>query len=126
MVFLALLAVLVSGELLRLLSGIKAIGPAETTRMINHDNAVLVDMRPEKDFSTGHITNALHVPSSDNQGEGKLSTYRGRPVIVYCRNGQQAGHYCSQLKKQGYETVYNLKGGIQAWQKANLPLSKNN
>lgn len=126
MVFLALLAVLISSEVSRLLSGIRAVGPAEATRMINHDHAVLVDMRPEKDFSAGHIVNALHVPSSDNQGEGKLSTYRERPVIVYCRSGQQSSHYCGRLKKQGYETVYNLKGGIQAWQQANLPVSKNN
>lgn len=125
MVFLALLAVLISGELSRLFSGIKAIGPTETTRMINHENAVLVDMRPEKDFSAGHITNALHVPSSDNHGEGKLSAYMQDPVIVYCRSGQQSSHYCGRLKKQGYEYVYKLKGGIQAWQQANLPISKN-
>lgn len=125
MVFLALLAVLVSGELSRMLSGIKSIGPAEATRMINRENAVLVDMRPEKDFSAGHIANALHAPSSDNHGEGKLSVHKQGPVIVYCRSDQQASHYCGRLKKQGYEYVYTLKGGIQAWQQANLPINKN-
>jgi len=125
MVFLALLAVLISGELSRLLSDIKSIGPAEATRMINRENAVLVDMRPEKDFSAGHITHALHAPSSDNHGEGKLSAHKQDPVIVYCRSGQKSSHYCGRLKKQGYEYVYNLKGGIQAWQQANLPINKN-
>ncbi len=124
MAFMALLAILVGGEFSRLLSGVKEVGPADATRMINHDNAVLVDMRPEKDFSNGHIANALHVPSSNNQGEGKLTAHKQNPIIVYCRSGQQSTHYCNRLKKQGYETVYNLKGGIQAWQQANLPLNK--
>jgi rhodanese-related sulfurtransferase len=124
MVFLVLVAILIGGEFSRLLSGVKEVEPANATRMINHDNAVLVDMRPEKDFSNGHIANALHVPSSDNLGEGKLTGQKQSPIIVYCRSGQQSSHYCNRLKKQGYETVYNLKGGIQAWQQANLPLNK--
>jgi len=124
MAFIALLAVLVGGEVKRRLSGVQDVGPNEATRMLNHEDAVLVDMRIDKDFSAGHISNAVHVPANDSNAAGRLEKFRERPLIVYCRDGNRSSGFCRQLRKQGFATVYNLKGGINAWQQANLPLSK--
>jgi rhodanese-related sulfurtransferase len=43
---------------------------------------------------------------------------------VYCRSGNRSTGYCSSLRKQGFETVYNLKGGVLAWERAELPLTR--
>ena len=43
----------------------KSIGTHEATRLINKENAVVLDIRPKKEFSTGYITNAIHIPASD-------------------------------------------------------------
>jgi rhodanese-related sulfurtransferase len=90
--------------------------------MLNHENAIMVDMREDKDYREGHIVNALHTPDSNN--EAKLNKYRDRPLIVYCRSGNRSAALCRKLKKQGFESVYNLKGGLLAWQRAELPLTK--
>ena len=121
---LAILAMLIGGEVQARISGIKAIPPGEATRMINHDNAIVVDMREDKDYREGHIVNAIHAPAGSGNDIGKLEKYRDKPVIVYCQHGQRSTAYCSKLKKQGFESVYNLKGGLLAWQKDSLPLSK--
>ena len=124
MALFAILAMLVGGELRARLSGVSEVGPGEATRMLNHDNAVMIDMRSDKEYREGHVINALHVPSLDNLAS--LDKYRDKPVIVYCNSGNQSTGYCSRLRKQGFSSVYNLRGGILGWQKAELPLSKSN
>ena len=124
MAFVAILVMLVSGEIQQRISGIKEVGPADATRMLNHDNAIMVDMRDSKGYHEGHIVNALHVPASDDDITVKLEKYRNRPLIVYCQRGQRSTTFCNKLSKQGFESVYNLKGGVLGWQKAELPLSR--
>jgi rhodanese-related sulfurtransferase len=121
----AIIAMLLGGEIQTRMSGIKAVAPGEATRMINHDNAIMIDMRDDKDYREGHIINAIHAPAGSGDDTGKLEKYRNRPVIVYCQRGQRSTAYCSKLKKQGFGSVYHLKGGLLAWQKDALPLNKN-
>ncbi len=121
----AILAMLVGGEIRQRLSGVREVGPVEATRMLNHDNAVMIDMREDKEYREGHIVNAIHLPASKQDNyTGKLEKYRDRPLIVYCRSGQRSIAVCSKLRKQGFESVCNLKGGVVAWQKAELPLDR--
>jgi len=116
---------LVLSELQQHFSSIRDVSPAEATRLVNHENAVLVDMRSDKDFSNGHIINAVNAPLSNGAIPTGLDKYQGRPVVVYCRSGQQSSGYCKQLGKRGFDKVYNLRGGLTGWGKAELPLSKN-
>jgi rhodanese-related sulfurtransferase len=122
MALFAILAMLIGGELRQRLSGVSEIGPGEATRMLNHDNAVLVDMRSDKEYREGHVANAIHVTSTDNLAA--LEKHRDKPVIVYCNSGNRSAGFCGRLRKQGFASVYNLKGGIIGWQKAELPVSK--
>ena len=124
--FVAILAMLIGGELRQRLSGVNEVGPGEATRMLNHDNAVIVDMREDKDYREGHIVNAVHTPASNSDAAQKLEKYRERPVIVYCRSGHTSAGFCSKLRKQGFASVYNLAGGVLGWQKAGLPLNRDN
>lgn len=122
MALFAILAMLIGGELRQRLSGVVEVGPGEATRMLNHDSAVMIDMRTDKEYREGHVVNAVHVPAADNLTA--LDKYRDKPVIVYCNSGSRSAGFCSRLRKQGFESVYNLKGGILGWQKAELPVSK--
>ena len=84
----AILVLLIGGELRQRLSGVSEVGPVEATRMLNHDNAVMIDMREDKDYREGHIINAIHIPLSDfGRRSAELDRYKDRPVIAYCRSG---------------------------------------
>jgi rhodanese-related sulfurtransferase len=122
--FVVILAMLAGGELRHRFGRVRDLTPAEATRLINHEDAVLVDMRNDKDYREGHIVNAVHVPTDKNDAVGKLEKYRDRPLIVCCRSGNQSVGLCSELSKKGFASVFNLKGGLHAWQQAGLPLSK--
>ena len=120
----AIIALLIAGELRRRLSGITEVTAGEAVQLINHENAIVIDMRSDKDYREGHIVSAVHTPAQNNNISAKLDKYRDQPLIVYCRSGQQSLPLCKQLAKQGFQPVYNLKGGILAWQQADLPVSK--
>jgi len=55
---------------------------------------------------------------------GELEKYREKPVVVVCRSGARSANACALLGKQGFAEVYNLAGGMIAWQKASLPVKK--
>ena len=123
--FVAILLMLIVSEIQQRLSRVKEISPGEATRLLNHEQAIMIDMRSDKDYREGHIVNAVHVPASDGNFPGTLAKHRERPVIVYCQRGQHSKALCNKLSKQGFGSVYNLQGGVLAWQKAELPLTKN-
>jgi rhodanese-related sulfurtransferase len=122
--FVVILAMLAGVEVRHRLGKVRDITPGEAIRLINHENAVLVDMRNDKDYRDGHIVNAVQVPADKNEAAGKLVKYRDRPLIVCCRSGNQSRTLSTQLSRKGFASVYNLKGGLHAWQQAGLPLSK--
>jgi rhodanese-related sulfurtransferase len=101
------------------------VSPQEATTLINRSQAVVLDVRPMTDFNSGHIVNALNIPSNGLKDQlKKLAKYQQKPVIVACRSGVTSAGVCSTLRKAGYTEVYNLKGGMQAWEGANLPIKR--
>jgi len=105
------------------LTGAKSVGPLEAVSMMNHQDAVLVDIRTDKEFDEGHVAQSLHIPLgvlADRLTD--LQDHKHKPIILACRSGARSASAVSILTKQGFETVYNLGGGILAWGNANLPL----
>ena len=105
--------------------GLKKLSPADATQLINREDAVVVDVRTDGEFRQGHIVNAVNIPKKSVEEQiSKLEKYRDRPIITACRTGQIALGVGNMLKKNGFEQVYNLSGGLAAWEGANLPLVK--
>jgi rhodanese-related sulfurtransferase len=121
----ALTVAILNNEIARLLTGVKRIPPARLTALVNRDNALVVDLRPIAEFEKGHIAGAKNVQPSQFDPEHKqLAAARARPVVLVCKAGQSAGAAAKRLKQAGFEQVYVLEGGIQAWQQADLPLAR--
>ncbi|NCA69400.1 MAG: rhodanese-like domain-containing protein [Sphingobacteriia bacterium] len=108
-----------------IVGGKGTVDPLQATEMINHQNAMVVDVRPAADFAKGHIINALNIPMNGFKNQiGTLNKHQTRPIIINCRSGAQSAIACGQLRKAGFEQVFNLRGGIMAWESANLPLTR--
>jgi rhodanese-related sulfurtransferase len=112
-------------EIARLFRGYKALKPAELTRLINSENAVVVDLSASADFEKGHIAGSRNAQPAQFGPEHKLvASAKQSPVVLVCRTGTASAAAAKQLKKAGFEKVYWLEGGIPAWQQAELPLVK--
>jgi rhodanese-related sulfurtransferase len=106
------------------LSGVEQADTLKATRLYN-DDALVLDVREDKEFAAGHIPKAKHIPLGQLAGRIKeLDKFKGKPVLVACRSGQRSASACRMLKKAGFETVYNQAGGIIAWERANLPVTQ--
>ncbi|HJX57453.1 MAG TPA: rhodanese-like domain-containing protein [Thiobacillus sp.] len=106
------------------LSGVEQADTLKATRLYN-DDALVLDVREDKEFAAGHIPKAKHIPLGQLAGRIKeLDKFKGKPVLVTCRSGQRSASACRMLKKAGFETVYNQAGGIIAWERANLPVTQ--
>lgn len=106
------------------LLGVREVRADEAVRLMNHEEAVIVDTRPEEEFAKGHIIGAVNVPFAtlaDRLAELK-SSYGTRPVIVCCEHGRQSGQAGAALKKNGFARILGLSGGLAAWRSAGLPL----
>ncbi|NOX28235.1 MAG: rhodanese-like domain-containing protein [Gammaproteobacteria bacterium] len=107
------------------LLGFGEIKPDEAVRMMNHDDAAVLDVREESEYAEGHIINSVHIPLSLLENRtAELQKYKDRPLLVYCRTGNRSAQAASTLMKQGFSGVKKLSGGMIAWQGANLPVSK--
>jgi rhodanese-related sulfurtransferase len=116
---------LIANEISRLTRGYKAVSPAELTRLINREDALVVDVSPINDFEKGHIVGSRHVAMSQFDPESKLlAKVKEMPVAVVCRAGMQSDQAAKRLVKAGFKHVYALEGGVAAWQQADLPLAK--
>jgi rhodanese-related sulfurtransferase len=126
--FLALLGILVmliGNELRRALLNLKEVSPLEATQLLNHQDAVLLDVREPQEYQDGFLPNSIRIPlGSLSEKATQLDKHRERPIIIVCRSGNRSAQAVRMLKKMGYETVYNLGGGLHAWRMANLPISK--
>ena len=123
--FVATLGLLIWTEIQRLTRNFADVTPQDAVLMINHDDALVVDVREANELGSGKIPGAKHIPlSSFAKRISELDKFRDRKTIVYCRSGQRSQSACKQLKNHGFEEVANLKGGIVAWESANLPIAK--
>ena len=109
----------------RKFAGGKQVDTMEAVQKINHDDALVIDVREAKEVEQGRIPRAKHIPMGElNHRLSELEKYKAKPIIVACRSGHRSAAACGILAKNGFADVYNLEGGMIAWEKANLPVEK--
>lgn len=111
-------------------SSARVINTLGATQMLNTQDALLIDLREERELARGIAPQALHVPMSAlaaRMDDIKRRASKGReqvPVILMCQSGWRGVKAGRMLKKAGVEAVFNLEGGFDAWQQAGLPVAK--
>ena len=92
----------------------KEINPEEVEQMRTQATVLLVDIRDIDAYETAHIPQAVTL-SDKNIKEFLQITDKKKQIICYCYHGissQSAAHY---LVQQGFESVYSIRGGFEAW-----------
>lgn len=126
-IFLIVVAFVSGAMLLWPLVARRGAGPTLTTlqatRLINDENAVIVDVRDPAEFAAGHLPNARNLPVADvDKRAAELPA--NKPLIVVCGSGTRAGRAAAALRGAGRDRVFCLDGGVAAWRQAGLPVVK--
>ena len=112
-------------EISRIAGGAHEIGTLEATRLMNQGTTLVLDISEGPDFAAGHLPRARHIPLGElSKRVEEIGKYKDKTVLVTCRNGSRAGTASRFLRKAGFNSVYQLKGGLAAWQQASLPVEK--
>jgi len=112
-------------EISRLVGGASEIGTLEATRLMNQGTTLILDIRDGKQFASGHLPRARHIPLGElSKRVEEIGKYKDKPVIVTCGNGSRAASASRFLRKAGFNSVYQLKGGLAAWEQASLPVER--
>ena len=98
---------------------IKTLGADEFAEVMTQKDVRLIDVRTAEEYAEGHLFGAENIDVKDTLFAERIKGIDGE-VAVYCRGGRRSLKAAEQLAAGGC-TVYNLDGGILAWQKAGKP-----
>src|SRR6202020_31678 len=116
------LVLLVILEFIKLKQRAQQLSPALGTKMINHQNAIVLDIRNAEAFATGHIVDAISIPFAELESKyKKLDKSKALPILIVCATGQESLRAANLLIKNGFN-AFILTGGIRGWKEAEMPL----
>lgn len=118
------LVALIANEIHGAVTGGARLAPLQVVRLINDRDPVVVDVRPHADFKKSHLLHAMNVPAAKiEERANEISKDRSRPVVLYCALGNTSVDAAAKLRKLGFAEVYQLRGGLNGWLGANLPVT---
>lgn len=108
-----LIAVIVAFLVWRMkpVKGVNTISTAQLKSMINDRNKVFIDVRTPGEYKARNIKQFKNIPL----GSDFSKLPKDKEIVVICQSGMRSSQACKQLKKQGFENVTNVRGGMSAY-----------
>lgn len=95
---------------------------AYQSKLLNLKGTIL-DVRSEEEFKSGHLKNAINIDwNGKNFKKQTKDMPRFMPLFIYCGSGYRSADAAKFLVEEGFKTVINLEGGIEAWENKGLPI----
>jgi rhodanese-related sulfurtransferase len=99
--------------------GFKEINAAEFAKRRAKSKTVVLDVRSPEEFAKGHITGAINLNIHSPDFAAKAAQFdKKKPILVNCHVGSRGAIAAAELRRLGFKSVFNLEGGIDAWEKA--------
>lgn len=99
---------------------IRGLTPEQASAFVRSSPVKVLDLRPAAEYERAHLPCALSYPAE------RLSSFQGDKagfILVYDARGERSFEAALLLLDEGYDRVFELKGGLEAWTAAGLPLS---
>ncbi len=104
-------------------STFKNVGPAEFEKLSTAKRTIVLDVRTAKEFAGGHIKGAINIDVSAGDFATRVAKLdKDCTYLVHCASGNRSRTACNRLNKLDFARLFNLEGGIRAWQKAGKPV----
>ncbi len=104
------------------LARIPQVAPNELAEMRGERAPVVIDVRHDSEWTSGHLPGAIHLPLG-HLLDRLEELPKGQPVVTQCQTGGRSAIAASLLRRAGLEEVSNLVGGCAAWEEAGLPIT---
>ena len=99
------------------------VDPATGARLAQDESITVIDVRTPEEFAEGHIDGATLLDFYEPTFADQLAELeRDGTYLLYCRSGNRSGQAASIMNRLGFEQVYDMQGGVIAYDAAGLPL----
>ncbi len=117
---LVILSVIYPRIMVKMDQNITNVSGAEAAEVAaNNKDLVIIDVRTQGEYQTGHIAGAKNIPVGELSSRLKeLEKYRGKPLLVHCASGSRSSKAVRILSKNNFSPVYHLNHGLHSWQGA--------
>ena len=97
-------------------SSYQQISQEEAKDMMDSQDIIILDVREQDEYDSGHIPGAVLLPvgTIDEETAAEVIPEKDSTVLVYCRSGNRSKTASSALVKLGYTNIYEF-GGINTW-----------
>lgn len=124
-VLLACLVTLFAADEPSVPKGVKNATVEEFDKLRSEKNAVVLDVRTEKEFKDGHIPGAVNLDVNGPEFAKKVATLdKEKTYLIHCASGRRSLKACSVMKDAAFKNLVNLEDGFNAWAKAGKPVEK--
>ncbi len=120
---LIILLVIFANEFIENKKSAEQVSSSNAVDLINHEGAVVLDLRPLETYSTGHIINAIQASEEDFKLP-KIMKLKNKLIILVCAQGVQSQSLAKRLRVQGFSNPKVLSGGMASWISGGLPVVK--
>jgi len=104
---------------------IEKVNAEKFKQLVESGSGTILDVRTPEEINQGYINGASTINFYDADFESKLNLIqKDKPVYVYCKAGGRSSQAAEMMKKNGFKKVYNLEGGITAWNGSGYPVVK--
>lgn len=104
---------------------VRNVGVEEFDTLRAEKNAVVLDVRTEKEFKAGHIPGAINLDFNSGEFAKKFSQLdKGKTYLVHCASGARSAKASSLMTKGAFANVVNLDPGFRGWEKAGKAVKK--
>lgn len=105
--------------------GPQRVKPEQAQKLIAEKKVVVLDVRTPSEFAAGHIAGATNLDYKAEDFKTRVAALdKNQAYLVHCASGVRSASACAVMDKLDFKTLYDLKGGISAWQDAGLPVEK--
>jgi rhodanese-related sulfurtransferase len=97
----------------------------EAVMLMSRKQVVVLDVREPEEFKQGHLQAARNIPLSELATRvAELEKFKDKPVLLVCERGNRTRAAVKVLREKQFSALHQLKGGMQAWIEAKMPLGK--
>ncbi|KQT38151.1 rhodanese-like domain-containing protein [Methylophilus sp. Leaf414] len=97
----------------------------EAVMLMSRKQVVVLDVREPDEFKQGHLQGARNIPLSQLATRvAELEKFKDKPVLLVCERGNRTRAAVKVLREKQFSALHQLKGGMQAWIEAKMPLGK--
>lgn len=103
----------------------KNVSAEEFDKLRQNQKNVVLDVRTPEEYAAGHIPGSTNIDFNADDFQQKIGKLdKDKTYLVHCASGGRSARACNQLGKLDFKNLYNLEGGMGAWEKAGKPVDK--